>query len=89
MIRAEGHILMPVYHHTDKTRSNVMHYESRLKAMVGPMVYEEVYETSVKIYKQISETEATKKSYTDWLESYLKRAVSKMMLDEGVVFTYQ
>jgi len=86
-MKADGHILMPVYHVSDTECKNVLHYDSRLTAVVGMRKYEASFETEVKVFNDLKGE--SKDSYIKWLESYLKRSVAKLMLDEGVVFTYK
>jgi len=82
-MKAQGHILMPVHSEDNK----LIHYESRLTAEMGERVYEHSYITEVDIFNNLAGQQ--KIDYTQWLESYLKRAVARLMLNEGVVFTYK
>jgi hypothetical protein len=86
-MKAEGKILQPVYDAADKQQTKKLYYISYLQVMVGPKKYEHHFETSVETFDGLK-TKEDKKSYTDWVESYLKRSVGTMMLNEGANFTY-
>lgn len=86
-MKADGKILQPTYDASDIKGENIISYTSYLVAIVGNKKYEQVFETSVETFKGLK-TKEDKKSYTDWIENYLKRSVGTMILNEGANFTY-
>ncbi len=85
-MKARGTILMPVYHPADVNCTELLHYISEISVELEGKKWECNYQTPVNVFKDLKGE--SKKSYTTWLESYLKRSIANVMINDGVNFSY-